>query len=537
MLKKFKIMSIMVLALGLAACGKGESSSSKDYALKDISLPLEEKVELKGMIASSPLAPEDPNEKLIFQRLEEKSNVHIDWKNYDSDFAEKRNLDIAAGDLPDFIWNAGASDADLVNWSKNGVILPVDDLVDKYMPNLKAIYEKYPHYKDMVVSPDGHMYSFPWIEELGEGKESIHTVNDIAWINKDWLDKLNLSMPTNPEELKEVLIAFKEKDPNGNGQADEIPISFIDQDGNEDFKLIMAAFGGDGDNDNHLVVGNDGKINFTADDDGYRKGLEYMHELYQNDLIDPEAFEQDWNSYISKGKDHMYGLYFTWDKANISGMNDSYDVLPVMQGPDGVRRVTRTNNLGFSRDRLVITSANKNLELTARWIDQMYEPIQSVQNNWGTYGDDSQQNIFELSENENGDPMLRHLPLEGTAPGELRQKTEVAGPLAIVNEYYGTYTTMPDDAKWRLDIVKNEFAPYVDKDDFYPNLFISVEDLDRIAKIEADLFPYVKRSRAEFIQNGISDEAWTSYKQELERLNLKEWEEIRQRNFDKYKNK
>lgn len=47
----------------------------------------------------------------------------------------------------------------------------------------------------MITAPDGHIYSFPWIEELGEGKESIHTVNDIAWINKEWLDKLGLDMP------------------------------------------------------------------------------------------------------------------------------------------------------------------------------------------------------------------------------------------------------------------------------------------------------------------------------------------------------
>ena len=36
------------------------------------------------------------------------------------------------------------------------------------------------------LKPDGHIYSLPWIEELGQDKESIHTVNDIPWINVDW---------------------------------------------------------------------------------------------------------------------------------------------------------------------------------------------------------------------------------------------------------------------------------------------------------------------------------------------------------------
>ena len=37
----------------------------------------------------------------------------------------------------------------------------------------------------------------------------------------------------------------------------------------------------------------------------------------------------------------------------------------------------------------LLTSANKNLELTAKWIDELYDPLQSVQNNWGTYGDEN----------------------------------------------------------------------------------------------------------------------------------------------------
>ncbi|MCY0357596.1 hypothetical protein OVV57_26610, partial [Klebsiella pneumoniae] len=83
------------------------TASSPDYELKDVQFPLEKSVTLKFMTASSPLAPADSNEKLIFKRLEEETGVHIDWTNYQSDFGEKRNLDIASGDLPDAIHNDG----------------------------------------------------------------------------------------------------------------------------------------------------------------------------------------------------------------------------------------------------------------------------------------------------------------------------------------------------------------------------------------------------------------------------------------------
>ncbi len=527
---KWMLPIVFTSVLILGACGgsKEKSTSSPDYELENVSFPLKEKVSLKMMSQSAPLAPNDPNDKLIFQRLEEETSLHIDWTNYSSDFAEKRNLDIASGDLPDAIFNAAAGDYDLLNWAESGVIVPIEDLIEDYMPNLKKIFDENPEYRQMSTAPDGHIYSMPWIEELGEGKESIHTVNGMAWINKEWLDNLGLEMPQTTDQLMTVLEAFKTQDPNGNGEADEIPFSFINNGGNEDLKFLMGAFGL-GDNDDHLVVDNDGQVQFTANKEGYKEAIKYFNEMNNKGLIDKEAFEQDWNTYVAKGEEHKYGVYFTWDKANITGADDSYDVSPVLAGPDGTKHVTRTNGMGFSRDRFVITSANKNLELTARWIDKMYEPLQSVQNNWGTYGDEAQANIFELK-----DGMLKHLPLEGTAPGELRQKTEAGGPLAVLDSYYGTVTTMPDDAKWRLDLMHDTYLPYITEDNIYPRVFLEKEETDRLAKIETDMWDYIYRKRAEWITGGKIDEEWEEYLAELERVGLEEWIQIKQTGYDNF---
>lgn len=525
-----KGMVVLASSLLLAACGSKNSASSEDYGLKDVKFPLKEEVTLKFMTGSSTLAPKDPNDKLIFKRMEKKTGVHIEWTNYQNDFAEKRNLDISSGDLPDAIHNDGASDNELMSWAKQGVIVPVEDLIDKHMPNLKKILDENPEYRSMITAPDGHIYSFPWIEELGEGKESIHSVNDMAWINTAWLKKLGLEMPQTTDELVKVLEAFKTQDPNGNGKADEIPMSFINNGGNEDFKILFGAFG-EGDNDDHLVVNNDHTLDFTADNDSYKQGVAFMNSLYEKGLLDTEAFEQDWNTYIAKGADQLYGVYFTWDKMNVTGDNENYDVLPVLAGPSGKKHITRTNNIGFSRDRMVITSANKNLELTAKWIDAQYESIQSVQNNWGTYGDKKQQNIFEFDKASNS---LKHLPLDGTAPAELRQKTEVGGPLAILDEYYGSVTTMPDDAAWRLDLLKKYYVPYMNNENIYPKVFMEEEDLDKIAQIEADMTDFIARKRAEWITEGGIDSEWDAYKAELEKYGLSDWMEIKERYYNDY---
>ncbi|WP_025715749.1 ABC transporter substrate-binding protein [Paenibacillus sp. 1-18] len=534
MKKTLLTLSVLVLSTSLlAGCGGADNNSaaSEDYKLNNVTLPLKEKVSLHFMTQSSPLAPSDPNKKLIYKRLEEKTGVHIDFTNFTSDsFIEKRNLAVASGDLPDAILDAGYSDYDLLNLGKDGTIIPLEDLIDKYMPNLQKVLKAAPEYRSMMTAQDGHIYAFPWIEELGAGKESIHSVNDMPWINVEWLKKLGLKMPKTTEDLKNVLLAFKNGDPNGNGKADEIPLSFILNNGNEDLNFLFGSFGL-GDNGDHTVVTNEGKVVFTADQDGYKEGIKYLNELYKLNLIDEESFEQDYNTYLAKGQSERYGLYFQWDKANISGDNDKYDLMNPLAGPSGEVNVTRTNNLGFDRGRMVITSANKNLELTAKWIDQLYDPIQSVQDNWGTYGDKTQQNIFEYDEASH---MLKHLPLNGTAPVELRQKTNIGGPLAILDEYYGTVTTKPADAVGRLKLMKERLVPYMKADHNFPKVFFSLEDQKQISTLETDLFAYVNRKRAEWIKTGKVEEEWAEYKTELSRLGLDKWLEIKQKGYDRY---
>ncbi|AZH28262.1 ABC transporter substrate-binding protein [Paenibacillus sp. M-152] len=525
-MKIVKTASFAALAAILVLSGCGSSNSSNESDATDVN----GKVTLNFITQSSPLAPADPNDKLINKRLEEKTGIHIRWKNFTSDqFVEKRNLAIASGDLPDAVFDAGYSDYDLLKLAKDGVIIPVEDLIEQHMPNFKKVLEQSPEYKAMLTAPDGHIYSFPWIEELGTGKEAIQSVDDLPWINVEWLNKLGLSMPTTTEELKQVLIAFKTKDPNGNGQADEIPLSFIDKPGGEDLAFLYGAFGL-GENWDHTVVTNDGKVVFTAADDGYKEAIKYIHDLYKEGLVDIESSQQDWNTYLAKGKDHRYGLYFTWDKANITGPNKKYDLMPPLAGPDGHVNVTRTNGIGFDRGRMVITSANKKLEATAKWIDQLYDPIQSIQNNWGTYGDTKQKNIFEYDEAKG---MLKHLPLEGSAPVEIRQKTNIGGPLAVLDEYYGKYTTQPEDATWRLGLLKKVMVPHMQADHNYPKVFFSIDELDRLSTIETDLFAYVLRKRTEWYQNGKVEEEWPEYLQELNSLGLQEWLQIKQAGYDR----
>lgn len=85
-MKTVKTASFAALAAILVLSGCGSSNSSNESDATDVN----GKVTLNFITQSSPLAPADPNDKLINKRLEEKTGIHIRWKNFTSDqFVEK----------------------------------------------------------------------------------------------------------------------------------------------------------------------------------------------------------------------------------------------------------------------------------------------------------------------------------------------------------------------------------------------------------------------------------------------------------------
>ena len=454
-----------VSVLSLAGCGGGGHQAADvdpDTPVSEVTFPLKEQAELSFITSAPATSTQDPNERMIFKRLEEQTNVHIDWTCFVADqFADKKNLALAQfGNLPDGLFNAGMSDYDLLRYAKQGIIIPLENLIDKYMPNLQAVFEKYPEYRTMCTAPDGHIYSFPWIEQLGEGKEAIQAIGDIPYINKKWLDCLGLDVPTTVDELEQVLIAFRDN-------ADKI---------------------------------------------------------------------QEWSTYVAKGKNHRYGLCFTWDIANIDNYDD-YVMLPALAGPDGLVNITRQNNSetsGFERGRCVLTTSCRDTALAAAWIDQMYAPLQSVQNNWGTYGEEGKPNIFEMSTNAEGGEMLKHEDLGDNSPVEVRESQSVNGPLAVLNDYYDVYVTQPDDAKWRLD---NMHATYLDdmhSQYVYPNVFMSIDDTNKVSQYDTDIKKYAEQKKADWILNGGIEEEWDSYLEKMEDYGLSDYLAIKQKYFDQY---
>ena len=505
--------------------------------------PLEETATLTGMISYPVGTESEPNNRTIFKRLEEATNVHIDWTAIQSDqWGEKISLNMAnINTLTDFVFSACFSDSDLLRYADQEIIIPLEDYIDSCMPNLSAVFEKYPEYRSMCEDEDGHIWALPWIEQLGAEKTAIQTIGDMSFINKKWLDFLGLEIPETIDEFEEVLIAFRD---NASALQEEfgidgsiIPMSCIMNDGDQDPAILINGFGegyGDPDRGRHIAVTNDREVICTATQEGFRKGMEWLHKLYEEDLIDPEAFTQEWSTYVAKGKSGRYGVCFSWDVANIDNLTD-WVPLPALTAD--VRNITPQNGSftsGFDRGRCVVTALAEDPELVCSWLDQMYDPFQSPQNNWGTYGEDDDFDIFVLGENENGEPMLQHAPLGDASPVEVREAECVGGPLAILDEYYGVYVTCPDDAQYRLDWIKDIYTPDMNNDYVYPNILMSMDDMEELSNLTADISKTINAAKSDFVMNGLDDAAWEDLQDNLDAYGLEDYLDIFQKYLDAY---
>lgn len=550
-MRKFtKLMSLALAAVLtmslLAGCGGdslGGNSAGLEVDPATLQFPLAETATIKGL-TNFPVGTEsEPNNRTIFKRLEEQTNVHVEWKTIQSDqWGEKIALEMAnVKTLPDFVFNAGFSDTDLLKYAKQGVIINLEEYIDKYMPNLCKVFEQAPEYKAMCTDENGHIWALPWIEQLGYEKTAIQTIDYMSFINTSWLEYLNLKMPENVDEFKAVLIAFRDNAADLKAhfgiEGDIIPMSFIMNAGGEDPMVLINGFGegyGDPDKGRHIAVTDNKEVICTATQEGFKKGLAWMHELYVEGLIDPEAFTHEWSTYVAKGKSGRYGVCFSWDVANIANLTD-WAPMPVLTAD--VRNLTPQNGSftsGFDRGRCVVTAVAENPALVCAWLDQMYDPIQSPQNNWGTYGENDEFDIFEMSTNANGDPMLKHAPLGDASPVEVREAECVGGPLAILDSYYDVYVTCPDDAQYRLDWIKDIYTPDMHTKYVFPNVFMSTEDTKKVSDLQTDITKCINTAKSDWVMNGFTDADWDKLQSDLDAYGLKDLLAIYQKYLDAY---
>ncbi|MDO4331316.1 MAG: extracellular solute-binding protein [Eubacteriales bacterium] len=534
-MKKITAMGLTAaMLLSLTACGGSNGETASADA---------EQTSFKIFAGISALSP-DNSEKPLVKQLNEAMGVTIEWNCVSGDtLTEKKNLILNAGnDLPDALMAASMTDSELITGGESGLLIPLEDYInEETMPNLMKIVEKRPEMLASCTMPDGHIYGLPGISEMGFEYEDGNTyyigaIPQFTAINTDWLEAVNMEMPTTVDELHDVLKAFKDNDVNGNGDpTDEIPMSFIFPEKNgawcAGMSTFFAPFGCTDYQMDHRAIEN-GEVYYQAASEEYKNAIAYYHDWFEEGLIDIEVFSQDSSQYIAKGngEDARLGVFVWWEIPEVVGAEraESYEYLPILDGPDGTHHVN-LNEMGTTgHDTFSVTKACKNPELLLKWVDQRYDPIISMQCIYGPIG-----TYWAEEPDENGCYSMRELEANETA-GELKSKSEWLGPSEQLADDYGTYYYLEDRAQERLDDLNNFWFEYVDSTEYYPSVVYTAEEIEVINDKLSDIKAMTEEKTAHWLTEGGIEDEWEQYLADLDSMGLQDVIGAWQAAYDRY---
>ncbi|MFS0723060.1 ABC transporter substrate-binding protein [Paenibacillus sp. 1P07SE] len=500
----------------------------------------EEKTTIRVMTSAN-AAVEDFRTNEFTAYLEELTNLHIEWEVVPaSSVAEKLNLTLAGGDLPDVIMSMNVSPEQQVLYGQQGVFLPLNDYIEQYGINTKKMFEESPLVESAITTTDGNIYALP------APNECYHcSMRQKMWIYQPWLDELGLDMPTTTEEFRDVLMAFKTQDPNGNGQADEIPFSGAPM-ANATSTLTTSV-------ENFLMnsftyapytrvyINENGEVDVPYNKDGWKEGLKYLHGLYADGLMDPQALTQDANQLVQLGENPgtpILGAATGPNMSAVSQLNGSsgrwleYVAVPPLKGPDGVQ-LTQYDPYQVAGGQFVITSAAANPEAAFRLADALYEREMTLRLNFGEPGVDweyAEDGVLGL----NGEQAVYK---DNASFGVTQNKHwSQTGPNYRPNSLRLGEAADPDNPLGTIlyDETKEKYEPYrVDASMVMPPLFFTTEQTEEIADLQKTIYDYVSEMNARFITGNTDiDAEWDNYLATLANMNLDRYLQVYQEAYD-----
>ncbi len=552
--KAAAIVLCVALALSMAACGSSGkvendadvpgTESGQGQAEVDVTFPLKEPVKLSVFIPQGSDVCDIP-ENIVFQELQKASNIEFDLHIVPSvDAGEKLNMLLASGEYPEVIMGSTLSNQDLERYGVDErILIPLNDLIEKYCPNIKQRLEENPNWKDEMKSSDGNIYGIPSVDSGGVG----HVNSPYKmWINQEWLDKLGLKMPTTTEDYKDVLRAFKVNDPNGNGIADEIPLSgAINSWFSEPYIFLFNAFG-------HFTPDyyylKDGKVHSILDKDYIRDGLRYMNELYEEGLIDPAAFTQDYAQLNAVGNNAGIEILGSAAGGHVGLFIDinneeryrKYAMMLPLEGPGGYRSIPYAKSVSVSGATFVITDACKHPEVAIQIADLFSSEEWAIRGQLGVQG-------IEWDYADEGT-----FGMDGVTPAKYKILPHDK-PSQVKNAWWWTYRGMepnwkvliqtdgdimdPANFESRLYADTTKLLPFAADVDTMPPLIYSGEDSTNFTQLSTAIGDYAKIAIVEFIIGKRDIEKdWDTYLADLKRLNYQDMIQLIQKTYDaKYK--
>lgn len=492
-------------------------------------------------------------DNLFTQEVEKKFDIDFDWQTttYDGSVAgEKRQISLASGDYPDayFLvpWVDGFSRNEILKYGQQGVLVPLEDLIDEYAPNLAERFEEKPDWKQSVTAPDGHIYA------ITQWSECFHcSYPSKLWMNTTWLDALGLEQPTTTEELRTVLRAFKDGDPNGNGAADEVPLSGSASE--PIINYLMNAFtyapvGGPSSPPPLVLDGDEVALNATSD--SWRAGLEYITSLAQEGLLDTGAFTQNGDALKALGDSgeaqilgsavtlHPY-VFVSADSPD--GRDKNYDAVAPIAGPDGTQLATWRSPVNPVGTFALTNKSTEDERIEAiKLLDYLATDEGQIRASMGPEGEAWVPAVDgDLALDPELEPTFRPITYDETSNAAWRSMSQYWDSLEFRNAQVvpeDIYT--PDGYERRLLYATQEYEPFQpDESVIFPieKLWPDLETSAELAELQTNIATYITQAQAEFVtgQRDIADDgAWDAYVADIEGLGLARYLELLQTAYD-----
>ena len=481
----------------------------------------------------------------VWKWLAENTGVKMDLTVVDrANETDKFNLMIASGDYTDLMnisdYAAGPEAA-----LNEDIIIDLGDYLEENMPNYSTIIHADQNVYTKVQDADMFLCVYP-IKDQNANPGGLGT-----FVRKDWLEDLNLDVPTTYDELTDVLTAFK----NEKGAIE--PMSLFNtvsmQNG-----LLMGGFGSMAELSANAMgtdfgasfYQEDGKVVYGATQDGTRKFLSWLHELYDQGLINFENMQnRDVNPFgdlnageASRGEtgyifsNQPFGGNYSTMAADNGDPNCNWwpvqDVAEVSgQTIPFYEETSMVDTVGAAK--ISISSQCEDVETALQFLDYGYSYEGGLLYNYG-FEEGSGHDVETWYYDDNNEPMF-----DGAALLSVAESTNLASGVVATKDLAGVVY----DTRLSFEFGERELSCFDawstnknGSNNLGSDVVLTSEESTEASAIYSDIITHVATSALQFIngaQDVDDDAVWDAYVKSIEDMNIDGLTEIIQTAYDR----
>ncbi|WP_299088545.1 extracellular solute-binding protein [uncultured Metabacillus sp.] len=349
------LLSTMLISSSLVACSDAETSSKesgKSESDNTIS------------IMTTAYTPEPPSEDSpVFKELEKfmETDIKVNWV-LNSSYSDKLNITLASGDLPDIMMIPSKLPS-FISAVKDGAFWELGPYLKDY-PNLSQANEITLNNSSI----GGKIYGIYRSRPLGR--------NGITF-RKDWLENVGLQTPKTIDDFYNVLKAFTEKDPDGNGKDDTYGMVVSKYTGPWD--IMQTWFGAP----NKWGEDEEGNLQPDFMTEEYFNALKFFKKLYDEGLINEDFAVMDpqkWGDPLLNGQAGV--IVDVVDRAHRAeedmlaanpNLKEPIDVIGAVEGPTGLHNLPTSGYSGMLAIPKSSVKTEEELKKVLAFIDKLSE--------------------------------------------------------------------------------------------------------------------------------------------------------------------